>query len=310
MKNFKIIGYGAYIPRNVVKFGDQTRYRVNDGETQIDMAVKACNIALKRANLKIEDIDLIISASAVMAQLLPATSCLIHERIAKGTSIPAIDVNSSCSGFLTALDIASNYIEVGKYKTILITAGDIVSEALNKKQKESYELFSDAMTATIITKTDNEKIGIIDSMQKTYSEGVHLTEIRAGASITPSYEYKEENLADYLFDMKGKEVLLTTARIVPKFLEEFLDRNNMTIDDIDLIIPHQASKALDMIMGRFGIPKEKYINWVKEYGNMVSASIPFVLCRLLENGELNGKHKILLFGTAAGLTINAVLLNI
>ena len=110
--------------------------------------------------------------------------------------------------------------------------------------------------------------------------------------------------------MKGKEILLTTARIVPVFLDELLERNKMTIDDIDLIIPHQASKALGMIMSRFNIPKEKYIDWVNEYGNMVSASIPFVLCKLLENGELKEKHKILLFGTAAGLTINGILLNI
>lgn len=309
MRKIKIIGFGTYLPNNKINFENQTRYRINNGETQVDMSVKACIKALEVAKLDISKIDLIISASAVMAQPLPATSCLIHERIAKNYPIPAIDINTSCSSFLTALDIASHYIELNTYKNILIVSCDICSRGLNEKQKESYELFSDGAAAVVITKTD-EDMGIIDSMQKTYSDGTHLTEIRGGGTLQPGYEYIEKNKADYLFDMKGKEILLTTARIVPQFLDELLDRNNMTIDDIELIIPHQASKALEMIMTRFNIPKEKYIDWVSLYGNMVSASIPFVLCKLLEEGKLKDKHKILLFGTAAGLTINGILLNI
>lgn len=309
MRKIKIIGYGTYLPSNKIQFEDQTRYRIIDSETQIDMSVKACIKALEVAKLDISEIDLIISASAVMAQPLPATSCLIHERIAKEYPIPAIDINTSCSSFLTAIDIASHFIELNTYKNILIVSCDICSRGLNENQKESYELFSDGAAAVVVTKTD-ENIGIVDSMQKTYSEGTHLTEIRGGGTLKPGYEYEQKDKADYLFDMKGKEILLTTARIVPRFLDEFLDRNKMTINDIDLIVPHQASKALGMIMSRFNIPKEKYIDWVSLYGNMVSASIPFVLCKLLENGELKDKHKILLFGTAAGLTINGILLNI
>ena len=309
MRKIKIIGYGTYLPSNKIQFEDQTRYRIIDNETQIDMSVKACIKALEVAQLDISQIDLIISASAVTAQPLPATSCLIHERIAKEYPIPAIDINTSCSSFLTALDIASHYIELNTYKNILIVSCDICSRGLNENQKESYELFSDGAAAVVVTKTD-ENIGIVDTMQKTYSEGTHLTEIRGGGTLKPGYEYIEKDKADYLFDMKGKEILLTTARIVPGFLEELLSRNKMTINDIDLIIPHQASKALGMIMSRFNIPKEKYIDWVSLYGNMVSASIPFVLCKLLEEGNLKDKHKILLFGTAAGLTINGIVLNI
>ena len=110
--------------------------------------------------------------------------------------------------------------------------------------------------------------------------------------------------------MKGKEVLLTTARIVPKFIKELLTRNNLSIEDIDLIIPHQASPALKMVMNRLKISEDKYIDWVSNYGNMVSASVPYVLCKLLENKELEGKHRIMLFGTAAGLTINGLILDI
>ena len=308
MRRLKIVGFGTYLPDNVVYFEDQVRYRTTK-ENQVDMGAMACLKALENAHLEINQIDLIISASAVMAEPLPATSSLIHERIAKGLSIPAMDINTSCSSFLTALDIASHFIALDTYKTILIVSGDNCSKGINPKQKESYELFSDGAAAVIVTKSE-ENQGVVDSLQKTYSEGVHLTEIRAGGTILPGYMHTEENHEDYFFDMKGKEILLTTARILPKFLDEFMKKNQITLDDVSLIIPHQASKALKMIMDRMKIPKDKYIDWVSEYGNMVAASIPFVLCKLLEQQKLQKGDNVLLVGTAAGLTMSALLLKL
>lgn len=309
MKKIKIIGYGTYLPKNKICFEDQTRYH-SAGETQIDMAVEACKSAMKKAKLRINDIDLIISASAVSAQPIPATAVLIHEKIAKGTDIPAFDVNSSCTSFITALDIAANYIELNTYKTILIVASDISSKGLNDEQKESFELFSDGAAAVIITKNNVDNAGVIASMQKTFSEGAHSTEIRGGGSLMPSYEYAKDKKADYLFDMKGRQILLTTARSLPAVFEEFYSKNEINIDDIDIIIPHQASKALTLVMDRLSIPKDRYINWVDDYGNMVSVSVPFILCKLLEENKLKSGEKVLLCGTAAGLTINMLLLSI
>lgn len=309
MKKIKIIGYGTYLPKNKVIFKDQVRYH-STGENQVDMAVEACNNALSQGNIKIEDIDLILSASAVAAQPIPATAVLIHEKIAKGLNIPAFDVNSSCTSFITALEIASNYIELNQYKNILIVASDISSIGLNEEQKESFELFSDGAAAIIITKSKAENVGVVASLQKTFSEGAHSTEIRGGGSLMPSYKYDVSNKADYLFDMKGREILLTTARSLPLVFEEFFEKNNITLEDIDLIIPHQASKALAMVMNRLNISTEKYVDCVQEYGNMVSVSVPFVLCKLLEEKKIKNGDRLLLCGTAAGLTINMLLLNI
>ena len=308
MRKIKIIGYGTYLPQGKVIYDDQVRYH-STGESQIDMAVSAANSALSNAKLKIDDIDLILSASAVSAQLIPATAVLIHEKIAKGKSIPAFDVNSSCTSFITALEIASNYIELNQYEKILIVASDISSVGLNEDQKESYELFSDGAAAVIVTKTQ-EEIGVTATLQRTFSEGAHSTEIRGGGTLMPSYDYDKYEKKDYLFDMKGREILLTTARNLPIVFDEFFEKYNLSIEDIDLIIPHQASKALEMVMKRLDIPNDKYINWVAEYGNMVSVSVPFVLCKLLEEGKVKSGDRLLLCGTAAGLTINMLLLNI
>lgn len=309
MRKIKILGHGVFLPETKVMFGDQTRYRVENGITQVDMAETACKKALQSAELSMDDIDLIIYSGAVPAQLIPSTASLVHEKLCKGKSIPAFDVNSSCTSFITALDIASLYIDAGQYKTILLVGCDIASAGLNENQKESYELFSDAAAAFVITKSDDDE-GVVYSLQRTFSEGAHSTEIRAGGTLHPGYIYKPEDKADYLFDMQGKQALLTTARYLPAVFDEFFKKYDLTLDDIDLIIPHQASKALSMFMSRMRIPQEKYVDRVSEYGNMVSASVPFMLSTLLSEGTVKKGDKVLLCGTAAGLTVNMLMLKL
>lgn len=309
MRRIKIIGYGSYLPENKITFGDQIRYRCSEGVSQIDMAESACKEALRSAGITMGDIDLILYGGAVPAQLIPATATLLHERLAKGMGIPAFDVNSSCSSFITALDIASLYIEAGQYKTILVVGCDKASAGLNEKQPESFELFSDAAAAVIVTKTELSQ-GVVVSVQKTFSEGAHATEIRAGGALHPGYDYKEEDRDEYFFDMKGRAALFSTARYLPGVFEAFFKDNHLSMEDIDLIIPHQASKALSMFMSRMNVPEGKYMDCVTQYGNMVAASVPFLLCKALSTGKIGEGSTVLLCGTAAGLTINLLLLQL
>ena len=310
MRNIKIIGYGNYIPKNIVEFDGEKRYRCNGSETQLDMAVKAAKKALEKAKLDIEEIDCIVSASAVIMQPIPCNAALIHEQIAKGTNIPAMDINTTCTSFVTALDTMSYLIEAGRYKNVLIVASDVSSEGLNKEQKESYKLFSDGASAFIITKSEDSNQGIVGSLIHTYSEGAHATEIRGGGTLRTALKYKPEDKADYTFDMKGRAILSLSARKLPEFFKEFEKKFNVSINDVDIIIPHQASKALPLIMKILKIDDSKYVNRVSEFGNMVSVSIPYMLCDLLERGRIKTGDKVLLCGTAAGLTCNILLLNI
>ena len=309
MRKIQFIGYGVELPKNTVNFKEQIRYRISGDEKQISLAASASQKALKNANITINDIDCIVSASAVGIQPIPCMAALIHEQIAKGTSIPALDINTTCTSFITALDTMSYLLEAGRYKRVLIVSCDVASRALNPKQKESFQLFSDGAVAFIIERTDKE-IGVIDAMQRTWSEGAHSTEIRGGLSNFHPENYTESTKEEFMFDMNGKTILSLCIKKVPKMMKEFLENNNMKISDIDMVVPHQASVAMPLVMEKLGVPKDKYIDEVKEFGNMVSASVPMTLAHALEKQKIKNGDIILLIGTAAGLTTNIMLIKI
>ena len=309
MRKIQFTGYGVELPRNTVDFDGQTRYRISGEEKQISLAVSACEKALENANITVNDIDCIVSASAVGIQPIPCMAALIHEKIAKGTSIPALDINTTCTSFMTALDTMSYLLEAGRYKRVLIFSCDVASRALNPKQKESFQLFSDGAVAFIIEKTDKE-IGVIDAMQKTWSEGAHSTEIRGGLSNLHPENYSEETKEEFMFDMNGKTVLSLSMKKIPEMMKEFLENNGMKISDIDMVVPHQASVAMPIVMEKLGVTEDRFINEVKEFGNMVSASVPLALAHGLENRKIKNGDTILLIGTAAGLTTNLLLIRV
>lgn len=305
----KISGYGTFLPEKTVMFGDQTRYRVGSETTQLDMLSHAASMALERSGVDIPDIDCIISASAVGVQPIPSTASLLMERIAPEAPAAALDINSTCTSFITAVDTASYFIAAGRYKHVLIASGDLPSRSLNPNQQESYELFSDAAAAIVLSQTNHKNRGVLSSKQQTWPKHAHDTEIRGGLTGFPPENYAG-NPDEYLFDMKGVKALLGILRVLPKFFEDFYAESGLRTEDFKLVIPHQASRALPLAMAKLGIPPHKYVDMVNDYGNMVSASVPFFLCRKLEDGSLEPGDKTLLCGTAAGLTANALALSL
>ena len=309
-RHVEIAGYGVCLPKNTVQFKDQTRYRVVENEqTQLDLAEAAIQAALENANLSIKDIDCLVSASAVGVQPIPCTAALIHERVAKGLSIPAMDINTTCTSFISALSTMSYLIEAGEYRRVLIVSSEVGSLGLNPKQKESYELFGDGAAAFIFQASDKDK-GVIASLQRTWSEGAHDTEIRGGLTSYQPKEYSEETKTNFMFDMKGKKILLLSARVIPEMFQEFQEKSGISKDAVDYIIPHQASRALPLVMDKLGVSKDKYLNIVSEYGNMVSVAVPFGLAYALDHGYVKEGDTIFLMGTAAGMTVNMLALKL
>ena len=309
-RNVEIAGYGVYLPKNTVQFKDQTRYRVVENEeTQLDLAEAAIQRALENANLSIKDIDCLVSASAVGVQPIPCTAALIHERVAKGLSIPAMDINTTCTSFISALSTMSHLIEAGEYHRVLIVSSEVGSLGLNPKQKESYELFGDGAAAFIFQASDKDK-GVIASLQRTWSEGAHDTEIRGGLTSYQPKEYSEETKTNFMFDMKGKKILLLSARVIPEMFHEFQEKSGISKDAVDYIIPHQASRALPLVMEKLGVDENKYLNIVSDYGNMVSVAVPFGLAYALDHGYVKEGDTIFLMGTAAGMTVNMLALKL
>ena len=309
-RHVEIAGYGVCLPKNTVQFKDQTRYRVVENEeTQLDLAEAAIQAALKNANLSIKDIDCLVSASAVGVQPIPCTAALIHERVAKGLSIPAMDINTTCTSFISALSTMSHLIEAGEYDRVLIVSSEVGSLGLNPKQKESFELFSDGAAAFIFQKSNQDK-GVIASLQRTWSEGAHDTEIRGGLTSYQPKEYSEETKTNFMFDMKGKKILLLSARVIPEMFQEFEEKSGISKDAVDYIIPHQASRALPLVMEKLGVDENKYLNIVSDYGNMVSVAVPFGLAYALDHGYVKEGDTIFLMGTAAGMTVNMLALKL
>ena len=309
-RHVEIAGYGVCLPKNTVQFKDHTRYRVVENEeTQLDLAEAAIQAALENANLSMKDIDCLVSASAVGVQPIPCTAALIHERVAKGLSIPAMDINTTCTSFISALSTMSYLIEAGEYHRVLIVSSEVGSLGLNPKQKESYELFGDGAAAFIFQASDKDK-GVIASLQRTWSEGAHDTEIRGGLTSYQPKEYSEETKTNFMFDMKGKKILLLSARVIPEMFQEFQEKSGISKDAVDYIIPHQASRALPLVMDKLGVSKDKYLNIVSEYGNMVSVAVPFGLAYALDHGYVKEGDTVFLMGTAAGMTVNMLALKL
>lgn len=308
-RSVKLAGWGKAAGGEKITFGDQVRYRLTKGETLLDLTDRAIKDALDEAGMEMEDIELIVCGMATPLQAIPCNAALIHERWAKGLDIPAIDINTTCTSFVTGLDIVSSLIELGNYKNAILISGDTASAALNKEQKESYELFSDAAAVFIVcTCSNNEKSGVIYSSQKTWSEGAHDTEIRGGGALLPAFAMNSDNRSDYYFDMKGSKILKLSAKKLPDFIDTCLTEAGMSRDEVSMVVPHQASKALNLIMSRLGFPKGTYADYVSQFGNMISASIPYTMCKVIQEGQIRRGDIVMLVGTAAGLTANLLLL--
>lgn len=163
----KIAGWGNTLSGKKIEFDGQTRYRLDKDETLLMLAVRSARKALERAAMDISDMDCIVCAMATPLQAIPCNAALVHEQLAKGLDIPAMDINTTCTSFISALDVMSCLIEMERYKNVLIISGDTASAALNPRQKESYELFSDGASACVLTRAgEQESSEILYSCRK------------------------------------------------------------------------------------------------------------------------------------------------
>lgn len=322
----KIIGFGRYLPKRIVpsseleamcgvpagwverRNGVRERRWVTD-ETSSFMSGQAAIEALDEAKLKPNQLDLIINASGTGEQAIPDTGALIQRHLGLGNSgIPAMTVHTTCLSFVAAMDVASNFIGSGRYKNILIASADVASCGINPKEPESASLVGDAAAAVVVTKSDtNDKSMIHHAHFKTYGDGAYLTTIMGGGSrLHPRFDgHKPE---DDLFHMDGPAVLRMVRGIAHDFLDELYPGLSKSLVDIDVVVPHQASKVGLMMLERFGWPENKIMRTIETLGNCVAASIPATLYQAVRDGHIQRGQKVLLVGTGAGLSIGGLVL--
>ena len=322
----KIIGLGRYLPKRIVpsseleemcgvpkgwverRNGVRERRWVTD-ETASFMEAEAAKEALDEARLKPNQLDLIINASGTGEQAIPDTGALLQRQLGLGKSgIPAMTVHTTCLSFVAAMDVASNFLNSGRYKNILIASADVASCGINPKEPESASLVGDAAAAVVVTRPENGDASKIHHAHfKTYGDGAYFTTIMGGGSrFHPRFEgHKPE---DDLFHMDGPAVLRMVREVGHEFLEELYPGLSKGMQDIDVIVPHQASKIGLMMLERFGWKDERIIKTIETLGNCVAASIPVTLYQGVRDGRIERGHKVLLVGTGAGLSIGGLVL--
>ena len=322
----KIIGLGRYLPKRIVPNaeveamcglsagwverhnGVQERRWVTD-ETSSFMSAEAAREALDEAKLKPEQLDLIINASGTGEQAIPDTGALIQRQLGLGGSgIPAMTIHTTCLSFVAGMDVASNFIHSGRYKKILIASADVSSCGINPKEPESATLVGDAAAAAVVTRAnDGEPCMLHNAHFKTYGEGAYLTTIMGGGSrLHP--RFAGHNPEDDLFHMDGPAVLRMVRGLAHEFLEELYPGLSKSLVDIEVVVPHQASKVGLMMLERFGWPRSKTMSTLEKLGNCVSASIPATLYQAVRNGDIQRGQKVLLVGTGAGLNIGGLVM--
>jgi 3-oxoacyl-[acyl-carrier-protein] synthase-3 len=322
----KIIGLGRYLPKRVVpsseleamcglpagwverRNGVRERRWVTD-ETSSFMLSQAAREALDEAGLKPNQLDLIINASGTGEQAIPDTGALLQRQLGLGSSgIPAMTVHTTCLSFVAGMDVAANFLQTGRYKNILIASADVSSCGINPKEPESATLVGDAAAAVVVTKPEAGDASMIHRAHfKTFGDGAYLTTIMGGGSrFHPRFDGHKSD--DDLFHMDGPAVLRMARDIAPGFLEELYPGLSKSILDIDIVVPHQASKVGLMMLERFGWPQQKVMTTIETLGNCVAASIPVTLYQSVRDGKIKRGTKVLIVGTGAGLSIGGLVL--
>lgn len=319
MENVKIVGCGYAKAKvrvwnkdleNIVetsgewiqqRTGIQSRYVTKDENTS-DLAYRAAVAALQDAQMEADQIELIMVASATPDNFTPATACLVQEKLGlNGKECTAFDINAACSGFVYGLTLASCLLE--KYKTILVIGAETLSKIVDWTDRNTCVLFGDGAGACIVQRSDSKRMATY-----TKSNGdVQGVLKSAGLPVKEPLVNGEKNYG-YLF-MDGKEVFRFAVKAMQESVEKVLEQANVSLKDIDLIVPHQANiRIIRHVAKKMKLEESKFFVNLEEFGNTSSASIAIALASAKEQGRIQPGMKIVLTGFGAGFTCGAVYL--
>ncbi|WP_299664103.1 3-oxoacyl-[acyl-carrier-protein] synthase III C-terminal domain-containing protein [uncultured Ruegeria sp.] len=279
------------------------------GIDQIEMAVGAAKRALDQAGLTGDDIDLVISASGVPFQTLPSTAPLVMRELGMADGkAAAFDVNSTCTSFISAFEVASRQVAAGVCRHALIVSSEIASRGLPwEKQPEVAALFGDGAAAAIIGGVSGHEEGIQACLMRSYPSKYEACQIAAGGTRFDYHENPDEFARNTLFQMNGADLFKLTIKHFPDFVDELLEKADWRKDDVDLVVPHQASPhALTHMVRQTGFGAGKIVNLVANIGNQIAASIPTALDHARREGRAEPGTRLLMLGTSAGVSFSGL----
>lgn len=305
----KVVTTGHYVPTRIVtndelskivdtndewiqtRTGIKERRYASENQNSVDLAYFAALDAITKNNYDKNKIDLIVVATVTPNQKTPAVANLVQAKLKLNHKhVVSFDINAACTGFVYALEVASSLINTGNYKSALVIGSEKLSSVIDFTDRETCILFGDGAGAVIIESSENEKDS---TFFYTASRG-------DDNDILSVKEY---------IKMAGKEVFKFAVDVLPRSIDSVLEKANLTIDDIDVVIPHQANmRIIANVAKTTKIPLEKFEMNIEKYGNTSAASIPILLDEYRQKGNV-GK-KVLLVGFGGGFTWGAAIINI
>lgn len=319
--NAVITGVGGYVPDYILtndeiskmvdttdewimeRIGIRERHILNEeGLGTSYMARKAVKQLLSRTQSNPDEIDLVIVATTTPDYRFPSTASILCEKLKLRNSF-AFDMQAVCSGFLYALETGASFIRSGKYKKVIVVGADKMSSIIDYTDRATCPIFADGAAAVLLEPT-TEEMGIMDAVLKTDGKGLPFLHIKAGGSVsTPSYYTLDHNL-HYIYQ-EGRTVFKYAVANMSDACESVIERNKITKEDIDWVIPHQANQRIINAVGqRLGMPSEKVLVNIDRYGNTSAATLP--LCLWDFESQLKQGDNLLLTAFGAGFAWGAI----
>lgn len=277
--------------------GIKQRHIAAKGMASSDLGKDAAVKAIKDAGLSPLDIDLIILATISPDMIFPSTACVVQEKIG-AKNAAAFDISAACSGFPYALSIGCQFIENGAYKHVLIIAAETLTHFVDWQDRGTCVLFGDGAGAAVLSRSDDES-GILSSYLKADGSYADMLKIPAGGSAMPTSQATLDERQHYLM-MEGRDVFKIAVSMMVDAAHEALQRAGLTIDDVDVLIPHQANlRIINAVSKRLGIADEKVFVNIDKYGNMSGATVIVGLCEAVQSGMIQ-KGSIIVFSAFGG----------
>ncbi len=273
------------------------------GTATSDLGVPAVLDLLKQRNIDPLEIDCIICATVTPDMFFPSTANIISHRVG-ATNAFGYDLSAACSGFLFALTTGASYIESGRYKKVIVLGADKMSSIIDYTERNNCIIFGDG-AAAVLLEPNTEGYGVQDSLLKSDGSGKDFLHIKAGGSLRPATVDTVLSKEHYIFQ-EGKSVFKYAVKGMADVSAELLERNNLTGDDVNWLVPHQANlRIIDATANRMGLPIEKVMINIARYGNTTAATIP--LCLWDWKDKLKKGDNLVLAAFGGGFTWGATL---
>jgi len=317
-----ITGWGMAVPEKVLtnqelemmvdtndewirsRTGIEERRIASDDQTTASLATEAAVNALRVAKLPPSQVDLVIVATSTPEYLFPATACLVQDRIGASTA-GAFDLLAACSGFIYGLNMAAETIRGGSNKNALVIGAETLSRVVDWSDRNTCILFGDGAGAFVLQASE-EPGGILSSVMRSDGSGGDLLWIPGGGSAEPATNQTVDD-SHHFIQMNGREVFRFATRVMARTSEEAIRKAGLEVEDIDLIIPHQANLRIINAAARgLKLPMERFAVNVQKYGNTSTASIPIAAVEAIEEGRIKPGDNLVLVGFGAGLTWGAL----